>query len=97
MYYYYYVCICIYVAILTELKVEIGILLPMSFYVRIKEFSLTTSVVDFNYQEKIVPPGKCKYGDTSKTKMTVLAGFVCQLDTAGVITEKGASVGEMPS
>jgi hypothetical protein len=24
------------------------------------------------------------------------AGFVCQLDTAGVITEKGASVGEMP-
>ena len=26
----------------------------------------------------------------------VLAGFVCQLDTAGVITEKGASVGEMP-
>jgi hypothetical protein len=25
-----------------------------------------------------------------------LAGFVCQLDTAGVITEKGASVGEMP-
>jgi hypothetical protein len=27
---------------------------------------------------------------------TVLAGFVCQLDTAGVITEKGASVEEMP-
>jgi hypothetical protein len=26
----------------------------------------------------------------------VLAGFVCQLDTAGVITEKGASVEEMP-
>jgi hypothetical protein len=27
----------------------------------------------------------------------ILAGFVCQLDTAGVITEKGASVEEMPS
>jgi hypothetical protein len=26
----------------------------------------------------------------------VLAGFVCQLDTAGVITEKGTSVEEMP-
>jgi hypothetical protein len=26
----------------------------------------------------------------------VLAGFLCQLDTAGVITEKGASVEEMP-
>jgi hypothetical protein len=26
----------------------------------------------------------------------VLTGFVCQLDTAGVITEKGASVEEMP-
>jgi hypothetical protein len=26
----------------------------------------------------------------------VLASFVCQLDTAGVITEKGASVGEVP-
>jgi hypothetical protein len=26
----------------------------------------------------------------------VLAGFVYQLDTAGVITEKGASVEEMP-
>jgi hypothetical protein len=29
--------------------------------------------------------------------MNVLAGFVCQLDTAGVITEKGASVEEMRS
>jgi hypothetical protein len=28
--------------------------------------------------------------------LAVLAGFVCQLDTAGVITEKGASVEEMP-
>ena len=28
--------------------------------------------------------------------LCVLACFVCQLDTAGVITEKGASVGEMP-
>jgi hypothetical protein len=27
---------------------------------------------------------------------SVLAGFVCQLDTAGVTTEKGASVEEMP-
>ena len=26
----------------------------------------------------------------------VLAGFVCQLDTAGVLTEKGASLEEMP-
>ena len=26
----------------------------------------------------------------------VLAGFVCQPDTAGVITEKGASLEEMP-
>jgi hypothetical protein len=26
----------------------------------------------------------------------VLAGFVCQLDTAGVIMEKGASIEEMP-
>jgi hypothetical protein len=26
----------------------------------------------------------------------VMAGFVCQLDTAGVIAEKGASVEEMP-
>jgi hypothetical protein len=29
-------------------------------------------------------------------KPTVLAGFVCQLDTAGVITEKEASGEEMP-
>ena len=29
-------------------------------------------------------------------KGSVLAGLVCQLDTAGVITEKGASVGEVP-
>ena len=29
-------------------------------------------------------------------KAVVLAGFVCQLDTAGVITEKGASLEEMP-
>jgi hypothetical protein len=28
--------------------------------------------------------------------LRVLAGFGCQLDTAGVITEKGVSVGEMP-
>jgi hypothetical protein len=28
--------------------------------------------------------------------LSVLAGFVCQFDTAGVITEKGASVEEMP-
>jgi hypothetical protein len=28
--------------------------------------------------------------------MRVLVGFVCQLDTAGVITEKGASVEEIP-
>jgi hypothetical protein len=28
--------------------------------------------------------------------LCILAGFVCQLDTAGVITEKGASVEEMP-
>jgi hypothetical protein len=28
--------------------------------------------------------------------VTVLTGFVHQLDTARVITEKGASVGEMP-
>jgi hypothetical protein len=28
--------------------------------------------------------------------ISVLAGFVCQLDTAGVIREKGASVEEMP-
>jgi hypothetical protein len=27
---------------------------------------------------------------------SVLAGFVCQPDTAGVITEKGASLEEMP-
>jgi hypothetical protein len=26
----------------------------------------------------------------------VLAGFVCQLDTAGVITEKGVFLEEMP-
>jgi hypothetical protein len=32
----------------------------------------------------------------SETKEVVLAGFSCQLDTAGVITEKGASVEEMP-
>jgi hypothetical protein len=31
-----------------------------------------------------------------KGSPTVLAGFVCQLDTAGVITEKGASFEEMP-
>jgi hypothetical protein len=30
------------------------------------------------------------------TLPSLLAGFVCQLDTAGVITEKGASVEEMP-
>jgi hypothetical protein len=29
-------------------------------------------------------------------KADVLAGFMCQLDTAGVITEKGASGEEMP-
>jgi hypothetical protein len=28
--------------------------------------------------------------------LSLLAGFVCQLDTAGVITKKGASVEEMP-
>jgi Na+/H+-translocating membrane pyrophosphatase len=28
--------------------------------------------------------------------LSVLAGFVCQLDTAGVITENGASVEKMP-
>jgi hypothetical protein len=28
--------------------------------------------------------------------VSVLPSFVSQLDTAGVITEKGASVGEMP-
>jgi hypothetical protein len=33
---------------------------------------------------------------TMSVYMPVLAGFVCQLDTAEVITEKGASVGEMP-
>ena len=27
---------------------------------------------------------------------SVLAGFVCQLDTAGVITDRGASVEKMP-
>jgi hypothetical protein len=27
---------------------------------------------------------------------TVLAGFMCQLDTGWIITEKGASVGEVP-
>jgi hypothetical protein len=32
----------------------------------------------------------------SQTTLTVLTGFVCQFDTAGVITEKGASVEEMP-
>jgi hypothetical protein len=32
----------------------------------------------------------------SMSNDVVLAGFVCQLDTAGVITEKGASVEEMP-
>ena len=39
-------------------------------------------------------------GTLTKTKIInficVLAGFVCQLDTAGVITEKGASLEEMP-
>ena len=33
--------------------------------------------------------------DTQWLKQTVLASL-CQLDTAGVITEKGASVEEMP-
>jgi hypothetical protein len=32
-----------------------------------------------------------------RTLETVLAGFVCQFDTAGVITEKGASVEAMPT
>jgi hypothetical protein len=32
----------------------------------------------------------------SQFLITVLAGFVCQLDTAGVITEKGASVEKIP-
>jgi hypothetical protein len=36
------------------------------------------------------------YSIFSFKKLTVLAGFVCQLDTAGVITEKGASLEEMP-
>jgi hypothetical protein len=35
-------------------------------------------------------------GLSSPTSVTVLAGFMCQLDTVGVITEKGASVGETP-
>ena len=30
------------------------------------------------------------------SNISVLAGFVCQLDIAGVITEKGVSVEEMP-
>jgi hypothetical protein len=34
---------------------------------------------------------------TTGLKRPALTGFVCELDTAEVITEKGASVGEMPS
>jgi hypothetical protein len=36
------------------------------------------------------------YRHAGKHSVYVLAGFGCQLDTAGVITEKGASVGEVP-
>ncbi|EDL00162.1 mCG144499, partial [Mus musculus] len=41
-----------------------------------------------------VLPGFSTRPETSR--VIVLAGFVCSLDTAGVITEKGASVEEMP-
>jgi hypothetical protein len=34
--------------------------------------------------------------EASQVYRPVLACFVCQLDIAGVITEKGASVEEMP-
>ena len=42
--------------------------------------------------------GKLARGLEKKTerRVSALAGFVCQLDTAGVITEKGASVEKMP-
>ena len=40
----------------------------------------------------LLPECECLNSDSP----AVLAGFVRQLDTAGVITEKGASVGEVP-
>jgi hypothetical protein len=39
---------------------------------------------------------KKKKKKKTETLKGVLAGFVCQLDTAGVITEKRVSVGEVP-
>jgi hypothetical protein len=35
-------------------------------------------------------------GQQVPASRSVLAGFVCQLDTAGAITEKGASLEERP-
>ena len=42
--------------------------------------------------EEQIEPSRSEGSST----LGVLAGFMCQLDTAGVITEKGASVEEMP-
>jgi hypothetical protein len=39
---------------------------------------------------------KKNQGEEQLEKIPVLAGSVCQLDTDGVITEKGASGEEMP-
>jgi hypothetical protein len=41
-------------------------------------------------------PGKAYINQSVRPYISVLAGVMCQLDTAGVITEKGASVEEMP-
>jgi hypothetical protein len=41
-------------------------------------------------------PYSLSCNEEAEVSKSVLAGFGCQLDTAGVITEKGASVEEMP-
>jgi hypothetical protein len=53
----------------------------------------------------MIVPGLCKYNPQIKGFLSCFGGFgiaivyllvLCQLDTAGVITEKGPSVEEMP-
>ena len=54
-----------------------------------------TFLVDFHFVVLGIPSPSLSL-PSSPLPRPVLAGFVCQLDTAGVITEKGASVEEMP-
>jgi hypothetical protein len=57
---------------------------------------LSLLLLDYHYAQVLNVNTTVKPALHFPALMHVLAGFVCQLDTAGVITEKGASVEEMP-